>query len=156
MSLHGVREYKGLHRVPQAVGSFSLSALLSLYASPYPSASPSRAPLRGKEHRWDRSSLLGLQPAPACPPTSVPAVGWGLLPRASCCLRRTAGPGQIKPAQTWGLLQTFFLNQKSGTFTHSFHRAHGENRSHSRPFDQRDLNQGFGCKVTEEAGHPRD
>lgn len=32
VSLQGVRDYKGLHRVPLAVGSFSLCALLSFYA----------------------------------------------------------------------------------------------------------------------------
>lgn len=82
MSLHGVRDYKGPHRVPLAVGGFSLGALLSLYASAYPLAAPSRATLRGKEHCWDRSSLLASSRT-CVPKTCALAVEWGVLPRAS-------------------------------------------------------------------------
>lgn len=94
----------------------------------------------------------------ACvPPDKSPSSGVG--PPAQSKAAASVGqqvPGRSSLLKPGGSYRLFFLNQKSGTFTHSFHGAHGENRSHSRPFDQRDLNQGFGCKVTEEAGHPRD
>lgn len=72
MNLHRVRESKRPCRVPLAVDGFSLGTLLSLYATVYRLESPSRAMLRGKEHCWDRSSLLGFQPH-LCAPNMHPS-----------------------------------------------------------------------------------